>query len=138
MDIICTGQIYLSDQISEFSINGVKLLDKSKFVMTIEENLFRVILSTRGRKTGKYHSVMLRGVKYNGKIYFSRHRPDGDWFKNAITNPNVIIKYNDSEFTGKARQVADENLEKKISQLKYPNEERANEKRVAIEVTLDE
>ena len=106
--------------------------------MAINKNLFRAILITKGRKTGKYHSVMLRGVKYNGKIYFSRHRPDGDWFKNAITNPNVIIKYNDSEFAGKAKQVADESLEKKISQLKYPNEERANEKRVVIEVTLDE
>jgi len=28
-------------------------------------------------------------------------------------------------------------LNQKLSQLKYPGEERANEKRVAIEVTLD-
>ena len=40
-------------------------------------------------------------------------------------------------FTGNASIVTDEELNKKISQLKYPGEERANEKRVAIEVTLD-
>lgn len=80
---------------------------------------------------------MLRAVNHNGKIYFSRHRPDGDWFQNAITNPQVKIKYNDSTFTGQAKLVTDENLSKKISELKYPGEERAKEKRVTIEVTID-
>ena len=42
------------------------------------------------------------------------------------------------EFTGKASRVFDEKLNDKISQLKYPGEERANEKRVAIEITLDD
>ena len=106
--------------------------------MKIDEEVFRVFLSTKGRKTGKYHSVMLRAVKYNNKIYFSRHRPDSDWFKNAIKNPEVIIKYKDSTFEGKAKKVTDERLEKKISQLKYPGEKRADEKRVAIEITLNE
>ena len=106
--------------------------------MVIEESLFRAILSTKGRKTGKQHSVMLRAVKYNEKIYFSRHKPDGDWFKNAMTNPDVIIEYNNSTYTGKANLVTDEKLEQKISQLKYPGEKRADEKRVAIEITLYE
>ena len=106
--------------------------------MVIEENLFRAILSTKGRKTGKQHSVMLRAVKYNEKIYFSRHKPDGDLFNNAMTNPDVIIEYNNSTYTGKANLVTDEKLEQKISQLKYPGEKRADEKRVAIEITLYE
>jgi hypothetical protein len=42
------------------------------------------------------------------------------------------------EFSGKAVAVTDEKLNEKLSQLKYPGEERANEKRVAIEVTLDD
>ncbi len=105
--------------------------------MKIKEDLFRLILTTKGRKTGKQHSVMLRAVNYNGKIYFSRHKPDGDWFKNALINPEVKIEYNDSIFSGKAKLVTDEELSKKISQLKYPGEEKANEKRVAIEVTFD-
>ncbi len=105
--------------------------------MKIKEDLFRPILTTKGRTTGKQHSVMLRAVNYNGKIYFSRHKPDGDWFKNALINPEVKIEYNDSIFSGKAKLVTDEELSKKISQLKYPGEEKAKEKRVTIEVTLN-
>lgn len=105
--------------------------------MEIKEDLFRPVLITKGRKTGKDHSVMLRAVNYKGKIYFSRHRPDGDWFKNAMVNPEIKIKYNNFIFSGKASLVTDEKLNKKISQLKYPGEERANERRVTIEIRLD-
>ena len=99
--------------------------------MEIVEERFRPILVTKGRKTGKAHSVWLRAIKYNGKIYFSRHRPDGDWFQNAMVNSEVKIQYNNTEFTGKASLVTDEKLNQKISQLKYPGEKRADEKRVA-------
>ncbi|MEK9681942.1 MAG: nitroreductase/quinone reductase family protein [Nitrosopumilus sp.] len=105
--------------------------------MKITEDLFRPILITKGRKTGREHGVMLRAVNHNGKIYFSRHRPDGDWFQNALANPTVKIQYKDSVFVGQAKEVTDEELNKKISELKYPGEERAKEKRVTIEVTLD-
>ena len=105
--------------------------------MKIKENLFRPILITKGRKTGKEHSVMLRAVNYNGKIYFSRHRPDGDWFQNAVANPTVKIQYNNTIFIGNAKLILDDKLNEKISYLKYPGEERAKEKRVTIEVTLD-
>jgi len=104
--------------------------------MEIKEDLFRPVLITKGRKTGKQHSVMLRAVNYNGKIYFSRHRPDGDWFKNALINPKVKIEYKNNIFSGNAKLVTDEELDKKISELKYPGEEKAKEKRVTIEVTL--
>ena len=105
--------------------------------MEIKDKLFRPILTTKGRKTGKPHSVMLRAVNHNGKIYFSRHKPDGDWFKNALKNSEVKIKYNDFVFSGNAKMITDEELNEKISQLKYPGEERAKEKRVTIEVTLN-
>ncbi len=105
--------------------------------MEIADELFRPILITRGRKTGREHPVMLRAVNYNGKIYFSRHRPDGDWFRNVLANPDVKIQYNDETFTGRAQLVEDPELGRKISMLKYPGEERAKEKRVTIEVTLD-
>jgi len=80
---------------------------------------------------------MLLAVNYKEKIYFSRHRPDGDWFKNALINSEVKIEYNNFIFLGKAKLVTDEKLSKKISQLKYPGEEKAKEKRVTIEVTLN-
>ncbi len=116
---------------------GLNYLTAEKSRMKIQEELFRPILITKGRKTGKEHGVMLRAVNHNGKIYFSRHRPDGDWFQNAIANPDVKIQYNDEIFFGKAELVTDEALSAKISKLKYPGEERAKEKRVTIEVTLD-
>ncbi len=99
---------------------------------------FKAVLTTRGRISGKEHSVWLRAVMYENKIYFSRHRPDGDWFQNAIKNSDVKVQIDDKVFTGKATEVKDETLAKKISELKYPNEERAKEKRVTIEVTLYE
>jgi len=105
--------------------------------MEIKEELFRPTLITKGRITGKSHTVMLRAVKYDGKIYFSRHKPDGDWFKNAMVNPEVQIKYKDTTFVGIAKLVTDEKLSEKVSALKYPGEERAKEKRVVIQVTLN-
>ena len=104
--------------------------------MQIKESLFQATLVTRGRVTKQPHSVILRGVNYNDKIYFSRHRPDSDWFKNIITNSVVVIKYQDSSYSGISKIVTDEDLNQKISQLKYPGEKRADEKRVAVEITL--
>ena len=105
--------------------------------MEIKEKLFRPTLITKGRRTGREHGVMLRAVNHNGKIYFSRHRPDGDWFQNALANPLVKIQYNDNILIGNAKLVTDEKLNEEISFLKYPGEERAKEKRIAIEITLE-
>jgi len=121
----------------KFLSMGLNYLTEEKSRMSITEERFRPILITKGRKTGKEHSVMLRAVKYNDKIYFSRHKPDGDWFQNAMVNPKVKIKYNNNTFVGIAKKITDDVLNKKISQLKYPGEERSNEKRIAIEITLD-
>jgi len=116
---------------------GLNYLTEEKSRMEIKEKLFRPILITKGRKTGKEHRVMLRAVNHNRKIYFSRHMSEGDWFQNALANPQVKIQYNDKVFFGMAKVVTDEELNSKISKLKYPGEERAKEKRVAIEITLD-
>ena len=106
--------------------------------MLEKDSPFRAVLVTKGRKSGKDHSVWLLAVMYNGKVYFSRHRPDGDWFQNALENSDVIVKFDNSIIQGKAILVKDELLAKKISELKYPGQERAKEQRVAIEVTLCE
>ncbi len=116
---------------------GLNYLTVKKSRMEIKGNLFCPILITKGRKTGREHRVMLRAVNHNGKIYFSRHKPDGDWFQNALANPLVKIQYNDSIFIGNAKQVTDDKLNEEISLLKYTEEERAKEKRVSIEITLE-
>ena len=97
---------------------------------------FKAQLTTRGRKTGREHKVWLLAVMYEDKIYFSRHRPDGDWFKNALKNSEVKIQFDGSSFSGRAFFLKDEELSKKISELKYPGQERAKEKRVVLEITL--
>jgi hypothetical protein len=98
---------------------------------------FRAQLITKGRKTGKDHIVWLLAVMYENKVYFSRHRPDGDWFKNALHNPEVKVQFDTSSYFGRAKIVNDEKLAKKISELKYPGEKRAFEKRVVLEITLN-
>ena len=81
---------------------------------------------------------MLRGVVHNNKIYFSRHRPDSDWFQNVIANSKVKVIYDNSSFLGTAKIIEDDKLNQKISNLKYPGEKRAKESRVSIEITLYE
>lgn len=97
---------------------------------------FRAQLVTKGRKSGNEHKVWLLAVMYQDKIYFSRHKADGDWFKNSIKNPEVKILYDGSSLFGKAKVVNDEELSRKVSELKYPGEKRALEKRVVLEITL--
>ena len=95
---------------------------------------FKAFLETKGRKTGKIHKVELLVVRYNDKFYFSRRNSNGDWLKNAIENPDVTVSFDGQSFPGKAKLVTDISLNKKISQLKYDDEKRANEERIVLEV----
>jgi len=98
---------------------------------------FKALLETKGRKTGKTYKTELLVVRYNNKFYFSRRNPNSDWLKNAIKNPDVRVEINGQNFVGKASLVENDSLCKKISQLKYEDEKRANEHRVVLEITLD-
>ena len=99
--------------------------------------VFRIVLVTRGRRTGNEHAVPLRAVSHSGKLYFSRHLPDGDWYLNAAANPDVVVIRGKQSARGVAHIVSDEGLLRIISELKYPGQKRATERRVAIEVSLD-
>ena len=107
------------------------------FDMNRDEITFKAILETKGRKTEKTHRVELLVVRYNKKLYLSRRNASSDWLKNAIKNPDVRVEINGQDFVGKASLVKDDSLSKKISQLKYEDEKRANEHRVVLEITLD-
>ena len=98
---------------------------------------FKAFLETKGRKTGKTHKVELLVVQYNNKFYFSRRNPNGDWLKNAIENPDVTVSFGGQTFAGKANLVTDILLNKKICQLKYEDEKRANAERIVLEVNCD-
>lgn len=99
--------------------------------------VFKAILTTKGRKTGNTHAVELRAVYYNKKFYFSRRNSNSDWLRNAITNPDVTVEYNSESHVGEASVVTDEDLAKKISQLKY-SDKRSEEVRIVLEVRLYE
>jgi len=104
----------------------------------VNNTAFTATLVTKGRKTGNEHSVWLRAVMYNDKIFFSRRNPDGDWLKNAITNPNVKVEFDGRKFHGLATLVNDDLLSKKISELKYSDKKRQEESRIVLQVTLHE
>ncbi len=105
--------------------------------MGFENNTsFLAVLTTVGRVTGRSHSKTLRAVKYNDMIYFSRRRPDSDWFKNIIKTPSVTVRFGNEKFYGDASVITDKVLSRKISSLKYPDERRANEGRVIVQVSL--
>ena len=107
--------------------------------MAIINNLtFKAILKTIGRKSGKEHTVWAKAVTYNDMIYFSRRNPNSDWLKNAIVHPQVKVKFDGKEFSGIARLVEEEELAKKISSLKYTDENRQKESRVVLEIKLNE
>ena len=106
--------------------------------MAAGDDVFGAVLVTRGRRTGRIHSVRLKAVLHSGKIYFSRHRPDADWYCNAAANPDVVVRRGETSSAGTARVVTDDSLLHLVSELKYPGEARARERRVAIEVSLRE
>ncbi len=105
--------------------------------MKLQQGTFNAILITIGRKTSKEHAVELKTVYYNDKFYFSRKNPNSDWLKNAIANPTVRIEYEGNVFSGVASLVSDEELNRKISHLKYLDK-RAEQSRVVLEVRIRE
>ena len=105
--------------------------------LSVTNNLtFKAILTTKGRKTGKEHSVWAKAVTYNNMIYFSRRNPNSDWLKNAIVNPRVKVKFDGKEFSGNARLVKNEELARKISSIKYTKKNRQEEPRIVLEVEI--
>ena len=105
--------------------------------MTIINNLtFKALLKTKGRKTGKEHTVWAKAVTYNDMIYFSRRNPNSDWLKNAIANPQVKVEFDGRKISGSARLIDDEDLARKISCIKYTEKNRQEESRVVLEVNL--
>jgi hypothetical protein len=103
----------------------------------VKSGIFKASLITKGRKTGKEHSVWLRAVSYNDRIYFSRRNENSDWLKNAIANSLVKVEFDGRMHVGTASLITDEAFAKKISEMKYPGEERSQEARIVLQVDLN-
>ena len=74
-------------------------------------------LTTTGRVTGRSHTVRLRLVDYQGRLYASRRDTHKDWCRNALKNPAVSVELTESRFDGIAALVTDGDLIRKISQI---------------------
>ncbi|MBM2852540.1 MAG: hypothetical protein HW420_1087 [Candidatus Nitrosotenuis sp.] len=103
----------------------------------MKNQVFKAALTTHGRKTGAEHTVLLRAVSYHDRIYFSRRNLESDWLKNALANHTVRVDFDNTIHNGIASLVSDKSLAKKISELKYPGEQRSQEVRVVLQVILE-
>ena len=118
------------------SCNVCSIYDDELKMLIINNLTFKALLKTKGRKTGKEHTVWAKAVTYNDMIYFSRRNPNSDWLKNAITYPQVKVEFDGRRFSGIARLVEEEDLSQKISSLKYTEKSRQKEARVVLEIKL--
>ena len=120
------------------SCNVCSIYDVKIKMMIINNLTFKALLKTKGRKTGKEHTVWAKAVTYNDMIYFSRRNPNSDWLKNAIAHPQVKVEFDGRRFSGIARLVEEEDLSQKISSLKYTEKSRQKEARIVLEIKLIE
>lgn len=91
-------------------------------------------LTTTGRVTGRPHTVRLRLVCHQGRVYASRRDARSDWCRNALKNPAVTVDAGGRRISGTARLVTEPELRQAISQLKY-GDQRGLEPRTVIEIT---
>ena len=103
--------------------------------MVEESSSFIGHLTTTGRVTGRSHTVPLRLVWHQGKVYASRSDTRSDWCRNALQHPEVTVAIQGRQYAGTARLVTDEALGQRISLLKY-GDQRGLKRRTVIEIAL--
>lgn len=66
-----------------------------------------LLLTTKGRKTGKPHRVELAFVFLNERLYVGSDEPitKKDWFRNILKNDEVVVEIGGSREKGRARPV---------------------------------
>jgi len=91
--------------------------------VTCKDDLTRVAsekhirLTTRGRKTGKPHTVELWFAVDNGKVYVSHEGKETDWMTNIKKNGEVSFEIGGKNFSGKARYLEDHTDEAQIAKV---------------------
>ena len=66
-------------------------------------------LTTKGRKTGRPHTVELWFALGEGKVYLSHEGSETDWMKNLKQNGQVSFEIGGKNFTGKAHYSEESN-----------------------------
>jgi deazaflavin-dependent oxidoreductase (nitroreductase family) len=62
-------------------------------------------LTTKGRKTGRPHSVELWFAASDGKVFLSHEGKETDWMKNIKQKGEVSFEIGGEKFTGKAHYI---------------------------------
>ena len=62
-------------------------------------------LTTKGRKTGRPHTVELWFAVGDAKVYLSHEGKETDWMKNLKQNGQVSFEIGGENFTGKAHYI---------------------------------
>ena len=64
-------------------------------------------LTTKGRRSGKLHTVELWFAVGNGLVFLSHEGEETDWMKNIKKNSQVAFEIGGKNFNGKARHLDD-------------------------------
>ncbi len=78
----------------------------SKNLEAVKKRKF-IYLTTRGRKTGKLHTVELWFALADGKIYLSHEGEQTDWMKNLRKTDSVSARIDSVKLDAKARIVGE-------------------------------
>ena len=68
-------------------------------------------LTTKGRKTGRPHSVELWFAAGDGKVFLSHEGKETDWMKNIKQKGEVSFEIGGEKFTGKAHHIEEHTQE---------------------------
>ena len=74
-------------------------------------------ITTRGRKTGKRHSVPIWFVVDGPRIVFGTLNPERDWVRNAKRDPQVELEIGDLRLTGRFSVVTEPRRTSEIGRL---------------------
>lgn len=74
-------------------------------------------LTTKGRKTGKSHTVELWFAADGGKVYLSHEGKETDWMKNIKKSDMVTFEIGGKNFHGKARYLENSTSEAEKGKL---------------------
>ena len=67
-----------------------------------------LVLTTIGRKTGKAHKTPLQYELVEGVFYVGSARGQkADWYRNILSNPEVIVEIEGKEFLSRAEGITD-------------------------------
>jgi deazaflavin-dependent oxidoreductase (nitroreductase family) len=67
-----------------------------------------LVLTTIGRKTGKLHKTPLQYELVDGVFYVGSARGSkADWFRNILSDPEVVVEIGGNEFPARAEAITD-------------------------------